>query len=371
MLLILGNGFDLQCGLKSDYESFFSNRFDKDIFKKFKIILSNFKSVEKLEVSNFIKSYQDDFFKVITIWDMAFIHESILNGKNGEWHNIEALIRTYINENKLSYNAIKNSSIDKPSRDDNVKNLNILQLVIKVLFEELNLTFSPIQYNQWLLAQLNILEQEFVNYLKAELNRLYSYNEKAQNLFEKLYEDINYKAISVLSFNYTKPKLRYTNIYRDKVSVSNFSNVHGTINGKIIFGIDEKDLANKLYISPSETKYSFTKTSRKFMNFVKESNFNLNKNENYIMFFGHSLNEQDYSYFQSIFDFYSIYSSNVKMCFVYYNYDKKRKIKANTVDNVIKLLKEYGSTMQNKDHGSNLLHKLLLENRLIIKELII
>ena len=29
----------------------------------------------------------------------------------------------------------------------------------------------------------------------------------------------------------------------------------------------------------------------------------------------------------------------------------------------------YGSTMDNKDHGKNLMHKLLLEGRLSVKEL--
>ena len=31
------------------------------------------------------------------------------------------------------------------------------------------------------------------------------------------------------------------------------------------------------------------------------------------------------------------------------------------------LLVDYGATMDNKDHGKNLMHKLLLEGRLIIR----
>lgn len=33
------------------------------------------------------------------------------------------------------------------------------------------------------------------------------------------------------------------------------------------------------------------------------------------------------------------------------------------------LLIEYGATLDNKDHGKNLMHKLLLEQRLIIKKI--
>lgn len=34
---------------------------------------------------------------------------------------------------------------------------------------------------------------------------------------------------------------------------------------------------------------------------------------------------------------------------------------------VTKLINRYGDTLDNKDHGKNLLHKLILENRLSIK----
>ena len=36
---------------------------------------------------------------------------------------------------------------------------------------------------------------------------------------------------------------------------------------------------------------------------------------------------------------------------------------------VIKLLDAYGRTLDNKDHGNNLIHKLLIEGRLAVKEL--
>lgn len=36
---------------------------------------------------------------------------------------------------------------------------------------------------------------------------------------------------------------------------------------------------------------------------------------NEIAFFGHSLSKLDYSYFQTIFDFYDLYSSDVTLAF--------------------------------------------------------
>lgn len=87
-----------------------------------------------------------------------------------------------------------------------------------------------------------------------------------------------------------------------------------------------------------------------------------------IRFFGHSLNEADYSYFQSIFDYYGIYdNANVSLQFFYSLY--KPEVKDNMTDNVYKLVNQYGATLNNKDQGKNLMHKLILEKRINISEI--
>ena len=92
----------------------------------------------------------------------------------------------------------------------------------------------------------------------------------------------------------------------------------------------------------------------------------LDKNIKHIKFYGHSLASADCSYFQSIFDFYDIYNSDIDLTFYYSDFDGNQKhIMINRVVNLIKI---YGKTLNNKDHGKNLLHKLKLENRLLIKE---
>ena len=62
------------------------------------------------------------------------------------------------------------------------------------------------------------------------------------------------------------------------------------------------------------------------------------------------------------------------MLVIYYPYDSTDGAEAknegwrNKLANSINdLLVNYGATMDNKDHGKNLMHKLLLEGRLIIR----
>ncbi len=87
-----------------------------------------------------------------------------------------------------------------------------------------------------------------------------------------------------------------------------------------------------------------------------------------LVFYGHSLAKADYSYFQSLFDLYDIYNQTF-LTFKYSIYDEEKsyEIKQDVFHKVTKLIIDYGSTMTNKDHGKNLLHKILLEGRLKVE----
>ena len=76
------------------------------------------------------------------------------------------------------------------------------------------------------------------------------------------------------------------------------------------------------------------------------------------------MSSADYSYFQSIFDIVSLYDSDVKLYFFFSNYADG--VEDETFMRVTSLLSAYGETMENKDHGKNLVHKLILEGRLAV-----
>lgn len=87
-----------------------------------------------------------------------------------------------------------------------------------------------------------------------------------------------------------------------------------------------------------------------------------------IVVYGHSLSSPDYSYFHSLFDYYDIYGSDIKLSFKYSIHNDERACKNNHIQKIMELLKFYGDKMLDRARGDNLVHKLLLENRLSIDE---
>lgn len=51
--------------------------------------------------------------------------------------------------------------------------------------------------------------------------------------------------------------------------------------------------------------------------------------------------------------------------------ERNERFKTDLVNAVNKLLVEYGATMSNRDHGKNLMHKLLIEGRLFLRPILI
>ena len=210
------------------------------------------------------------------------------------------------------------------------------------------------------LKELNKFEKEFGEYIRKLEKPLRQeipddFGNKIIKIFNKPKNELKESNINVLTFNYTDYLKEYFGVY---------INIHGTADNPI-FGIDFKSInENQQYIY-------FTKTSR-----VLEANIEKEKitspllyigETRKIVFFGHSLAEADYSYFQSIFDYYDIYNSGIELKFLYYNYSDEAKDNIHT--SVMNLINTYGKSLDNKDKGSNLLHKLLLESRIKIVEI--
>lgn len=146
---------------------------------------------------------------------------------------------------------------------------------------------------------------------------------------------------------------------------------------KLIFGIDGQD------IEELDDGMPFTKTYRLlameplgYRSLVYPPDDENHEPTDCIKVYGHSLAKADYSYFQSLFDAVSLYSGVATPVFYYSPYgdgenerQQEKRVREETQRRVMHLLSSYGTTLDNKDHGKNLVHKLLLEGRLIIKRI--
>lgn len=227
----------------------------------------------------------------------------------------------------------------------------------------------------FLLSSLKDYEHIFASYLKEQVKKDDEYREKAHAHFAAIRDDCieksqqkNYGS-SILNFNYTTPFM----LEDPGLGIVGARNVHGILGRtETIFGIDGKD------VPEDNPALSFTKTYR-LMSLVPYENETVklcDSDTSYIKIFGHSLSRADYSYFQSIFDTVNLYGCDTKLVFMYKSYPNKsnelideQAILEELYSRISHLLNEYGSTLDNKDHGKNLMHKLLLEQKLLIKRI--
>ena len=376
-LIILGNGFDLQAGLKSSFNDYYHslgpeviNELESNINK----IKKNKEIDNRLRCAIHNKSNLPVLFPLnnqtnLTFWDYILSYK-FLDENDPNWSNVEAIIQSFPTKYIDSLFNLKDGftnvglgsdiidickykGIDSKDKDKTVFYLYIMSYVF-----QLTLTKRD-EIIDFLLSQLHLFENKFKEYLDIQINNQdynenRSYQKKAKEILNKLSHG---EPFNILSFNYTIPTA---------LDNYNLRNIHGDLNGNIIIGIDQSAAKD------NENDYLFTKTYRimELANDKKERH-SLNPNIKSIVFYGHSLAAADYSYFQSIFDFYSIYDSDVTLVFYYsvYKENDRETITRTQFDSIRNLLIEYGTTLDNKDHGKNLLHKLLLEDRLIIKEL--
>ena len=364
-LYILGNGFDLYLGLKTRYSDYFKNRkISEEFFEKIKLIFKNsigsynydargkvyavFNYDEALLNMQIIQLYKDIEKNLFYLY-LIFLKKCDLN-----WNEVESNILPFIRDTSKIFKLKMETILGNIEKNEMYKYLLIAKVIIK---DRKNLSFLD-----FMMEQLNLFEKDFGNYIgsleikEENKNRLinifrttcrkkiinFNYNIFLQDLIDR-YKDIAFSEIEIA---------------RRIKSIESIVNIHGDFKNPI-FGIDSHN---------SEEQFqNFTKTSR-ILNNDTVGNFELPKPEKLrtINFFGHSLSEADYSYFQSLFDYYDIYSSNIKLNFMYSEYDKNdlTRAKRETHNNVVKLMKNYGEKLENKDKGKNLLHKLLIENRI-------
>nr|WP_302051262.1 AbiH family protein [Lactobacillus helveticus] len=380
--MVIGNGFDLKCDLKSKFEDYYNNK--DDMVKTLEKMNADFNNqntdtkilqVDVLHIAGFPRYFANlnDNMKInfndknISFWDFYFYFHK---GKLNNWADVEFFLNKLlmIKSHETHPELDIEKSLDMIVRLKHIRsdeeleglkgNFTADRETLVLLFVLLNnLKYDIEKHSErylydFLFDELNKFEKSFNDYLKTLQNE--KYKEKSQQLLNKLSSNERY---NLLSFNYTTPctKDSSCNIKR---------NIHGKLEDHPIIGIDSKN------ISSDSPVFRFTKTYRIMTLASEKQDKLLPKTVKTIAFYGHSLAPADYSYFQSIFDYYNIYDNDITLVFYYSIYDesKEQEIKRTQFNSVSKLMSEYGTTFHS-EKGENLMHKMLLEGRLILKKL--
>ena len=396
-LLILGNGFDLCCGLKSSYKDFFrSEILDTTVisselkqlqsgvsgfwesllleyYKTYGKMDYNWCDIEKIIKDTLLSIFKPKRFSYDELWGIAFKHkgskqplEQIIPGVTGD--SIISFLLSYCMN--LYSNCTYTYKQSKEAKSFLIAHLlqelrNLERLFCKFLKNQIvNPNNKNEQNEEYIIKAVNLLAK-LTGFVCYEFNKLDDFvTVDGKNRLISVFDNLS--DIFILNFNYTAL------FYILEVDYPcAYNNVHGKLcknpcmkdcNGaNVIFGIDDNLIQSQA--ASSELRL-FSKTFRKMLNsdkYIMTLPPN-DGNEVRIKFYGHSLSEADYSYFQSIFDYYDLYGNSKVGLTFYYSKGFENH------DAVYRLISEYGKTLNNVSQGKNLIHKLLLENRLHIQE---
>lgn len=337
-LLIVGNGFDLEHGLKTHYTDFFDT-INNNVSSKNEIILNNHKYLIK---DNYLLLYLLEEYK-----------QNKLQGNN--WIDIETELKKIIS---LIEEINVNKFIDNMNYYIGGNEYTIIDKIqSKSSYYFKNCLFPFIignNYYKYINEHYNIS----IKILEKDLNELtnmlrdYLLEQDISNLTKtKDISDIDYKITHVLSFNYTDTfRKLYSKLDNDKIDF-----IHGSLNkNNLVLGINEtltEDTENKIVDTVYFKKYFqriYKKTDYQYVSWLDSTD-----SENYADFdtvyiHGHSLDESDKEILEKIIN--SVLKKDTSTVKIFY-YDEKHY--RQEVTNLIKVL------------GKDVFQKYYFQNRII------
>lgn len=430
-IIVIGNGFDLACGLNSGYDDFFNSLFTDNPDAKNNVIAHDGKIINN----------------PVNIWDIIFFYAKNefknkgRDPKNTQWQDVEKIIKQCVSEKGIPYyqpfhpdvifsrmKYLEDHKYSTVSDDDDIS----LEIANKLMMDKhdlfnnvkedaskLRCFYSDDSTGTWgigseywsynsnavaraYLEELYSFENEFKGYLQEEIHSKYSsYTKNAKNLYLNIsnlcdtYPDGKDngkdngkdKRDFLLSFNYTTPLLDL--IKKDDKELADRlwvqKNIHGTVDthtpdheSSIIFGIDGFNSKGE---RDNNINQMFSKSYRKLnleeqplpaeMDNPRRTLFypiSSNAEIHCIKIFGHSFGEADYSYFREIFDSVNLIHGKTVLYILYTEGHKPNPTA------IYRLLDRYSDEIYHNGAVKSttridLLQKLLMEDRIRLREI--
>ena len=369
-LLILGNGFDLNCELKSRFSDFFQTKLTTVYFNNKSGLDLKDRQKENIWYLIFLFAfYNNKLLDRETDADTLF---PSINKDNPLWMDVESYIKNIMTSKNKSLGKYMHATSEKTFLDvfnlaNDVREDYNHYLSEHYQFRRLQMNFIINEdikkgktMTEYLYHQLKLFEDDFRNYVLKEMKSKESdYNANSKALLKR-FRDYNGENLYLLTFNYTNPN----------ASVNDTINhVHGDLHSNsIIIGYDSSDIN-----SNNNPALTLSKGWQKLFLGSRDISLPSKESINCIKFYGHSLGEQDYSYFHALFDYYEVYSRNVTLIFYYSEYEdsveKNEAIRANYISRVYALLDKYVEESEKENKRRTFTSRLQLENRLKIQKL--
>lgn len=361
-LLVLGNGFDLLCGLGSSYEGFLNSDSYSSIRTELEQVDARIEEVIKhilAEDSAFVfggcKVFDEN--TKLGFWDLffAFPYYYGLKSSGRNWMDFEARIKSIvedINDEKGDFASLRrlgNESVPRKmwvTQDEGRFMLILFYYIEFMLPGVLEKRFLEKNEKTKLLRILYLdlkkFEHRFGIFIDARQKESLVYMHNAEELACRMTQMIEEDPISIPVYYID------TFNYSDIDCLKNLSEDIWHINGdweSPIFGVD---FPKTEFVD--DEKFRFTKTFRRLELEGKQYYFPQKRRIQNVVVCGHSLNEQDYNYFFALFNQMGVGSDSdilkeESIVFTYYAHGdvSASEAKQKTLINVLKLFKAYNS----------------------------
>lgn len=374
VLLVIGNGFDLKLGLKTTFTNFIEsdfyskktnriNEFRKDIG----VVVKDNKSIDFdyfLKINGKLKGIDE-----INFWDLYFGLKKVLGIKddNKTWADIEKNIHDFLKDLNEGEDAVKfakiieckNLQFSWYGKDKKLDYLIIL--FIYIAQKKFYSADKGIDYSLFL-EDLKMFEKNYGAYINEE-NHKDNYSDNSMNLINKLIGKDN-ELGGIDTFNYSAMPFKDEKVWY----------INGDYNRPII-GIDDSFVVSSNNSVFDEKLYVFTKTYRRLELYGDKRASPKNRAYHGIIVYGHSLNEQDYSYYYPLFnqlDFTNTNKSSNNGKYITFKYSAhegctSEQAKEKTIVSVINMLARYNKEILNAHHF-RLMDILFNQNRIRFEE---